>query len=664
MSRREVRPEDLGLIRWPQEACLSPNGDRVAWTEISLDAERDEPVSQIFVALADASVAPRAFTTGPHDFSPQWSHDGRYLGFLAADAAPPQLRIASLEGGEPETVATPGPVKGIGWSPQESLLVLVVNIDPNRPAEPGSPRALNAPREIRGWFNRFDGAGWLSGRDHLFSYDVERRELRQLTDGDYDHSQPDFSPDGASLVFVSDRSSDRDDRHETDLWVISLRGPRRRRRLTSGIGWASYPTYSPDGKYVAFCGLPNSESTAGRDSRLMVVASDGSDSPSIVVPKLDRPVAFGLGGRPLAWVGRDELVFTVADRGAIHLRRALLTDNTARMVLGGDRQVTGISAVRLNSNETLLAYTFVWVDEPPEIYTQHLGRRSRPPRKVSSAGDALLKELRLLPTRRYTCTAPDGLEIEYFAILPAGARGRGATPRPPLYLDVHGGPHLYNPICEEFFSYQAMAAAGYTVILPNPRGSNSYGESFTLLARGEWGEGPYTDLMTCVDDALRRNLADRRKQFVGGYSYGGYMSSWIVGHTKRFKAAAIGAPVTDFVSLFGTWDGGRYLADALQADPWTGYEHLRAESPLTYAGSVTTPVYLYVNDGDMRCPPTQTDEFYAALKWHRKEVTYVRYPGGSHLSAFPTVGPPSQNIDRLQRILSWYAAHGGIKVRR
>ena len=211
--------------------------------------------------------------------------------------------------------------------------------------------------------------------------------------------------------------------------------------------------------------------------------------------------------------------------------------------------------------------------------------------------------------------------------------------------------------------YQTLVAAGYTVILPNPRGSAGYDESFSLAVNGDWGGEDYYDLMACVDDAVRRGRADERRLFVGGYSYGGYMSSFIVGQTKRFRAAVIGAPVTNLASEYGSSDIGPWLAETLGGDPWRAADLYRDRSPITYAPKVTTPVLLHVNEGDLRTPPSQTDEFYTALKMMGKTVEYVRYPGGSHQAVGPFGAPPSQNEDRLWRILDFLGRHGGPRVR-
>ncbi len=659
-----MRPQDIALLRWPQDPQLSPDASKVAWFEVSLDIERDEPVSSIFVGTTDGSAPVRQFTEGPHDLSPRWSPDGRHMAYLSASDSRPVLKLAPLDGGAPIAVTSPGPVSWIEWSPQGDRLALVVNKAASEDSASDSPRSQHAPRVVRGLFNRLDGAGFIEGRDHIFIYDVEKKALRQLTSGDFDHAQPSWSPDGSSITFVSDRSRERNDRHSVgDLWTIAVGRRQAPRRIAGDVADASFPSFSPDGSRIAFTGLLGADRLAGRDGRLLVVDSDGASRPETVAPGLDRPVGFTLALKPFAWLGPDELVFTVADRGAVDIRRARLGERSARSVVGGDRQVAGISVASTRARP-VVAFGSVWVDSPPEIYIVEPDRRGRPLLQVSAAGESLRAAVTLLPAERMCVTAPDGLEIEYLVIRPKPepAGRRSSASRPPLLLEIHGGPQLYNPICELLTYYQGLAGAGYAVVLPNPRGSIGYGERFTGLARGDWGEGPFADVLACSDDAIARKIADGKRQFVAGYSYGGYLSSWAVGHTKRFRAAAIGAPVTNHVSLFGTWDGGSYLADAVDGDPWSSHDHVRAQSPVAYAPAFGTPVLLYVNEGDLRCPPSQSDELYAALKWYRSEVEYVRYPGGSHLSAFPTLGPPSQNEDRLRRILAWFAGHGGVKV--
>ncbi len=670
MPRHHMRPEDLSLLRWSQDAQLSPDASRLAWCEVSLDPAEDRPVTQLMIARADGEGEPRRFSDGPADFLPRWSPDGRHLAYLSASGDAPSLRLSPLAGGAPVEVKTPGAVSWIDWSPSGDALVLVVNVPP--PPSGATPEVeRNAPIVVRGLSNRLDGEGWFSGRKHLFVYELEGPSLRQLTRGDYDHSFPAWSPDGASIVFISDRTAERDNRFEWgDIWVLPSAGGKLS-RVTRGIGGAAFPSFSPDGRMIAFTGALRAEEQDQRDGRIFVVTADGSSTPRVVAPDLDRPTGAALGPfTPYGWLAADELLFTVVHSGTVGISRAKLSARTAKPVVENDSQVSGVSVAGAGRGRRF-AYTAAWVDSTSEVFCSPMA--SGAAARVSRAGDAMLAEVDLLPATRKTARAPDGLEIEYFLIDPphrgvprSGRRGRPRKSEaareggaPPLFLEIHGGPSLYNPISFLFPYYQVLAAAGYAVLLPNPRGSIGYGEGFRRCVTADWGGADFEDLMACADDAIERGLGDGRRQYVGGYSYGGFMTAWIVGQTTRFRAAWVGAPVTDQVAMFGTTDATSFLASSLGGDPWDAADAFRFRSPLTHAPKVTTPVLLHVNEGDLRCPPGQADEFFCALKWLRKEVEYVRYPGGSHLSHFPQAGAPSQSKDRMTRLLQFLSRHGG-----
>ncbi len=668
MTRRHMLPSDVSLLRWAQDAQLSPDASRLAWRELSVDEAEDRVVSQLMVAAADGRGEPRPFTEGPADLLPRWSPDGCWIAYLAAADGPPALRLAPLDGGAPERVEAPGAVGWLEWSPSGDRLALGVTVPDRRP--PDSPQARNAPRVVRGLTSRLDGAGWKTGRTHVFVYDLATRVLRQLTKGDYDYETPSWSPDGERLVVVADRSGERDRRRGYgDVWVMSASGGRLQ-RLTRGVGGAALPNFSPDGSRVAFIGTLHLDDQTERDSRLLVVAADGSgsDGPgscSVLAPALDRPVGVTLGpGRPYAWLSADELVFNVVEGGTVGISRGW-TRGRGSTVVSGPLQVMGLS-VAGEGRRRRIAYEAAWADQPGEIFVSSLAGAS--PVRVSRAVEPLAAAADLLPVTSHRAVAPDGLEIEYFVMSPpqrrgGGARRRPASAPPPLFLDIHGGPSFYNPISQGFAYYQVLAAAGYAVVLPNPRGGIGYGEGFRRLLTGRWGSADLPDLEACCDDAIARGLADGARQFVGGYSYGGYMTSWVVGHSNRFRAAIVGAPIVDALSMFGTSDVGFSLPTSLGADPWKAPEKLLRQSPLTYAADVTTPVLLHVNEGDLRCPPSQTDEWHVALVWLRKQVEYVRYPGGSHEGFYPMEGIPSQFRDRAERFCSFLAQHGGQPAR-
>jgi len=230
------------------------------------------------------------------------------------------------------------------------------------------------------------------------------------------------------------------------------------------------------------------------------------------------------------------------------------------------------------------------------------------------------------------------------------ARGR----RFPLAIDVHGGPHSQHPGSRYLTALQALTAKGYVVMLPNPRGSTSYGEAFTEACVRDWGGGDWLDIEAGVDALIRRGVADPERLFIGGYSYGGYMASWAIGQTDRYRAAWIGAPVSNHVSMFGTGDIPLFDIHEIGEVPQENMEFYVERSPVTHLHKANTPVLLVHHEGDLRCPVAQSEEIFHALKAMGKEVEFVRYPGGFHTY---NTHSPSQTIDRIRRVVGWYEAH-------
>jgi dipeptidyl aminopeptidase/acylaminoacyl peptidase len=314
--------------------------------------------------------------------------------------------------------------------------------------------------------------------------------------------------------------------------------------------------------------------------------------------------------------------------------------------VAGERQIDGFSVA---GDGRSAAFTSSWPDSPSACYATLLGAkgtlatRRAAVRKISQANDALLADVELGPVARSTITAADGTPVEYFTILPPGK----VTSPLPVHLDIHGGPHGAWPSGRFLAFHQAIAAAGYVLVLPNPRGSSSYGQAFTQACTGDWGGADAADILACVDDVIARGLGDERRQFVGGGSYGGFMTSWLVGRTRRFKAATAMAAVIDQTSMFGTSDIPGFVEFNFGL-PWQNRVEFELRSPLTSAPEITTPVLILHWEGDLRVPISQGEELYAVLRRLGRPVEFVRYPGGSHV--FRT---PSQTIDWMRRLLAW-----------
>ena len=646
MAKRRFQPADSYRLRAASAVELSPDGRRFAFALVEVDREKDRQLSSIWLAPLDGSSEPRRFSEGPADASPRWSPDGRWLAYISVTDENPRhahVRLAALDGGAPLRLGDlPGPITQLTWSPDSKRLAVVCRVgvpDPDKL----SAAERNAARVPRGLAARLDGVGWWEGRAHLFLVDVGDGSSTQLTRGNYDHSDPAFSPDGSQLAFVSDRNRRRDDRQfRSDLWIVSTDGGRPR-RLTAGRGRAISPVFSPDGTLVCFAGALTAAWDA--DPHTFVVPANGSSPPEQVAPDTDRPVFTYTAAQapPVAWSGARELTMLIFDRGSVALHRARIGQAASREIVGGDIQIDGFSA---RAGRSEFVFTASWPDRPSEVYRTNRGGDQ--PVAVTSINADLVAEVELSPVSRHTITRPDGTEVEYFAMAPPGS-SRG---RLPLHLDVHGGPHGAWPSSVLTPMHQSLAAAGYLVLLPNPRGSCGYGQEFTAACTHDWGGEDYEDLLACCDDAVERGVADSGRMFVAGYSYGGYMTSWIVGHTDRFRAALAGAAVIDMRSMALTTDVPYFALSSMGGNPWEQPEEYDKRSPLQYLPNVTTPVLVLHMEGDIRVPIGQGEELYTGLRLLGKQAELVRYPGGFHASL-----TPSQDVDFAARLIAWNRQH-------
>jgi dipeptidyl aminopeptidase/acylaminoacyl peptidase len=625
---------------------VSPDGLRVAFVVATADRGTDKLAARIWVAPADGSSAAKPFTSGPEDSAPRWSPDGRWLAFVADRGRGSQLHLLSLNGGE-ALVLTEAPhgVSQPTWSPDSSKLAFVARRGEWKKPEDRSVLEKSAPQVIEGLYSRYDGIGWFDGRrSHLFVVAVEGGESKQITDGDWDDADPAWSPDGGRLAFVSDRSMTRCDEVHRDVCVVTVGTPRRVRRLTRGLGTTASPQWSPDGTRIAYIGHEHADGDSASNTHLLVISAREGKVPQSLSGSLDRTV-WGLKdatGATFAWTeDGSSVLFLVAERGTLVVYRSALDGARPELIVGGERQITA-----LHTAGSTIAFSSQWPSSPPEIICTN--RDGTGERRVSNA-NAEMRALRWASVRRTSHVAGDGRHIESFVMYPPGqVKGKPA----PAVLEIHGGPHGWHPEVAWLGLYQALTAAGYVVVLPNPRGSHGYGEEFARACLGDWGGADFEDLLGVVDELVEAGVADPKRLYVTGYSYGGFMTSWTVGHTDRFAAACVAGPVTDLASMWGTTDIPNFAEREFEGFHWERPGSYSKHSPVTYVSNVTTPVLLFHWEGDLRCPIGQTEEFFQGLRKLGREVVMIRYPGGFH-----NVRSPSQMVDYLARHLNWFNSH-------
>jgi dipeptidyl aminopeptidase/acylaminoacyl peptidase len=636
-----MTPEDVYELASASDPRLSPDGKTVVFAVTRIDRAANDYRSAIFLAPADGSSPPRPLTSGEkQDAAPRWSPDGTELAFTSNRAGEKQqLYVLPLSGGEPRRLTDlKESVREPVWSPDGTRLAFSTRVpDPLYEEE---DEARRAPHRFKRLLFKLDDEGWTGDRRRqLFTVSADgSSEPVQLTHGDFESSGPSWSPDGTRIVFSSARDDDWDVKLATDLYVVGAGGGEPV-KITRTDGDCAAPSWSPDGSQIAYVHTPGLYD-APRHGQLALVRPDGGD-PRVLTEALDRNCAPYPPVREPVWDG-GSIVFGVEDSGNTHLYRAAADGSGQARLVDGELGVTGYDA---RAGE--LVYTASTPTTFSELYLAG--------RQATQLGDGFCSRREILEPERFTATSAGGSEVEAWIVRPAGfEEGR----RYPVLLSIHGGPFTQygNKLFDEF---QIFGGAGYAVVYSNPRGSSGYSEAWGRAIRGPaeggpgWGTVDYEDLMAVVDEALRRfSFCDPERVGVLGGSYGGFMTSWIVGHTDRFKAAISERAVNNFIveagsSDIGTWFKA-YVGTHWFEDPVT---YLRI-SPSTYAPQIKTPLLILHSEDDLRCPVVNGEELFAILRLLGREVEFVRFPGEGH--ELSRSGSPQHRVTRFEVILDWF----------
>ncbi|MGH7302124.1 MAG: S9 family peptidase, partial [Candidatus Rokuibacteriota bacterium] len=597
--------------------------------------------------------APRRFTAGPRrDVEPRWSPDGTRLAFLSERAPKDklQLYVMPADGGEPARLtALENGAGSAVWSPDGLRLAFVSAVGGQREPESEEEKRKSRPaRVITSVKYRFNGEGFVyDRRPHVFVVSTEGSAPTQITDGDFIDADPVWAPDGDSIVFASARHAERDDDDASDLWRVAAKGGEAQ-RLTATDGPVMLPAFSPDGRSIAYLARPGLNAY-GRNVRLYVVASDGGGArATCLTDELDRSCG-ALHVRPLWAADGRSIVIAAEDRGDVGLWRVAASggDPLARIV-AGDRALNGFSS---SGDGRQLAFAASRPVAPAEVFTCRADGGDE--RRLTALNRAWTDTVTLAAPERFRFTRA-GFELDVWVMRPAGyVAGR----RYPALLNIHGGPHAQYG--HNFFDeFQVYAGAGYAVVYTNPRGSQGYGEAFAQAVVGDWGGGDYADVMAALDEAVaRHSFIDPDRLGVLGGSYGGFLTSWTVGHTPRFKAACSERAVNCQYTMFGTSDIGHSfnVVELGGPMPWEDMARYIERSPLTYAKDVVTPLLIIHSEDDLRCPIEQGEQLFVALKKLRREVRFIRFPGENH--EMSRSGKPRHRLERFRHILEWFGTY-------
>ena len=653
-----MEPEDLYRIDYPDDAQVSPDGRRIAFVQTRLNAETDDYRSNIWIVPA-AGGEPARFTAGEkHDTSPRWSPDGRWLAFLSNRSSggeqkknkkeKNQIWLLPSDGGEARRLTKlPGGAAEIVWSPDSLRIACTSRVPgPDEPPEDDadntSPNTARA-RIITNLKYKLNGEGFVyDRRPHVFVVVADDGTAQQITDGDYDDHAPAWSSDGQTIAFASARHAEREFDNVSDIFVVPATGGEIR-RVTAGRGPSHNPAFSPDGSTIAYYGHTDPQAGFARNTLLWTAPIEGGE-PNELIGALDRAVA---EDRPPIW-SRDgtTIYFGLGDRGAAGIHAVPASGGTSRPIVSGRRLV---SAWSLAADGSSLSFVASEPTNPGDVYT--VAADGSGERRLTNINAAWLRDAGLSDPEEFTYTSTDGWTVQGWLMKPAGFVERR---RYPLLLNVHGGPHAAYG-WGFFDEFQVQAGAGYAVLYTNPRGSQTYGEEFAYACTGDWGGKDYEDVMNGLDAALARaSFVDSDRIGVLGGSYGGFMTSWIVGHTQRFKAAVSERAVNAMYSMFGSSDIGFYFQQfELGGTPQQALDKYLERSPVTYAAQIATPLLILHSENDLRCPMEQAEQLYVTLKTLRKtDVVFVRFPEETH--ELSRSGKPSRRVERFQIILDWF----------
>jgi dipeptidyl aminopeptidase/acylaminoacyl peptidase len=637
---------DIATAAEPQ---ISPDGRRIVYALGQAVRGKKQPSSQLWMCNLDGSNARRLTWIGDRNAMPRWSPDGQRLAFVSDRVKQRGLFVLDLDGGEAREITRHNvPIGEIAWSPDGQRLAYVANFDPDNPDErdpaPDEPPRVRVTRRID---YKQDNRGYLEDvRPQLWIVDAGTGERRMVTREAVDHAFPQWSPDGATIaVKIAHRNGLTSQLGLVDVATGEVQ------RVGNDEGVVGCWAWSPDGSRLLIAGDTAQTwqldlfvyDLASRELRRLtddLFCQPDAGFPTVVGPS--QPV----------WLDNRRAIFHAIEHGMSGLYSVDTETGAVERITQWQGLHTGLS---VDAARSVAVQAQSSLEGTGEVIVTDL--HTLQSRVITAHNQELFAAAPPAAWERFDVQRGD-VTIEAWLLKPYGWE---PGKRYPLVLDIHGGPNSW-------YGYgfnavqQALAGAGFFVLFTNPRGSGSYGRAFTQQVIRDWGGEDYLDLMAAVDHACQRDDVDPSRLGVYGYSYGGFMSSWIIGHTDRFAAAVIGAPVVNLVSFYGTADIG-WIFGPLQigGTPDECPEEYRFRSPLTYLDRARTPTLILHGEADDRVPIGQGEELVVALKQAGCPVEFVRYPEGSH--AMLRTGYPAHRRDYLERVVGWFRKHLGTSDR-
>lgn len=635
-SQRVIQPSDVYRLKSVSDPQISPDGKWIAYTVSSPDSAKDKYDSDIWMISWDGKETIQLTSSPESESAPRWSPDGKYLTFLSSryESKASQIWKMDRRGGEALKLTTlKVGIDEYEWSPDSKKIALIIK--DQEPADEAEKKKTKKPIVMDRHHFKADGQGYLERkRNHIYVYDVATEKLDTITTGDFDNSDPVWSPDSKQLAYVSNRTKDPDRNGNTDIWIVDARQGAKALQLTKWEDSDTSPAWSPDGKSIAYLKSRTPEYDIYDQAQIAIVPVAGGN-PKIISAKVDRDVS-----SPIWSLDGKSIYTTIDDDRRSYVASFDLSSNEMKKLTSGDRVFGSLRRGPNNKWASMSGDPYT----PNEVYAIEGTAVTR----LTHVHDEFLKPLALATVEGFNSTSKDGTVVGSLLYTPAGTL---KNKKLPLILWIHGGPTSQDDFSFDLAS-QLHAANGYAVANVNYRGSSGRGMDYSRAIYADWGNKEVMDLIGAVDYLIKEGKVDANQMGVGGWSYGGILTDYITASDTRFKVAASGAGSALWFSLYGS-DQYTTQYEAELGVPWKNADKwMKLSYPFFNIEKMKTPTLFMVGEKDFNVPPVGGEQMYQALKTLGVPTEFVVYPNQFH-----GIRTPSYQVDRYVRYKDWFGKY-------